>query len=127
MDDIDVAPIKGWRPGLRCWASGTDARRLARKIGGVYRQGAFADGPGESAQDLGHRRAADTQGFACTGGIAAGAEKLSACIAEEVSISVNLFSTQLSAETITSDPAIRPLIVFVLEAFKHKIEGQEAN
>ncbi|MBV7550570.1 NAD(P)H-dependent oxidoreductase [Pseudomonas sp. PDM26] len=54
-------------------------------------------------------------------------ETMSACIVEQASISVNLLSTQLSAETIANDPTIRPLIVSALEAFKQQIDGKKAG
>jgi len=54
-------------------------------------------------------------------------ETMSACIVEEASISVNLLSTELSAETVANDPTIRPLIVSALEAFKQQIDSKKAG
>lgn len=51
-------------------------------------------------------------------------ETMSARIIEEASITVNLLSSRLSAESITADPVLGPVIGTALGAFKHRLENQ---
>lgn len=51
-------------------------------------------------------------------------DTMSARIIEEASITVNLLSTQLSAESIATDPVMGSLIGTALGAFKRRLESQ---
>lgn len=51
-------------------------------------------------------------------------ETMSAHIIEEASITVNLLSNRLSAESIATDPVMGPLIGTALGAFKQRLENQ---
>jgi len=51
-------------------------------------------------------------------------DTMSARVIEEASMSVNLLSSELSAEGITTDPVIGPLIVTALDAFKRHLDNQ---
>lgn len=51
-------------------------------------------------------------------------DTMSARVIEEASMSVNLLSSQLSAEGITTDPLIAPQIVTALDAFKRHLVNQ---
>lgn len=51
-------------------------------------------------------------------------ETMSARIIEEASITVNLLSSRLSAESITADPVLGPVIGTALGAFKQRLENQ---
>jgi len=50
---------------------------------------------------------------------------MSASIIEQASITVNLLSSQSSAEGIAADPVMGPLITTALGAFKRRLETQE--
>jgi hypothetical protein len=50
---------------------------------------------------------------------------MSARIIEEASMTVNLLSSQLSAESIATDPVMGPKIVTALGAFKRRLENQD--
>ncbi|WP_423749476.1 NADPH-dependent FMN reductase [Pseudomonas sp. VD9] len=51
-------------------------------------------------------------------------DTMSARVIEEASMSVNLLSSELSPEGITTDPVIGPLIVTALDAFKRHLDNQ---
>jgi NAD(P)H-dependent FMN reductase len=52
-------------------------------------------------------------------------DTMSARIIEEASMTVNLLSSQLSAESIATDPVMGPKIVTALGAFKRRLENQD--